>query len=87
MMTDEQKLELMFDLTSHPGWKLLIEDLVGRDEALKESLTSQYINEYNLGLVQGTLKVYRELINLRQVLDKVLADYKEDRENVEADYV
>lgn len=76
-MTDEQKLEELFEMTNHTGWKLLITDLEDRVDSLKEGLTSNRADEYQLGLAQGHIKVYRELINLRNWTEMVLKEQQE----------
>lgn len=85
-MTNEQlrDLELMFDMTSHPGWKALVKDMTDRVDALKEGLVSNESTPYQIGLAQGHVKVYREIIALRDMLDNFLSQQKEDELNVEA---
>lgn len=77
-MTDEQKLEELFDMTNHPGWKLLMEDLNERVDALKEGLANNRADEYQLGLAQGHIKVYRELSNLRVMIEQLMKQQQED---------
>lgn len=80
MATAEQlrDLELIFDMTSHPGWKCLVKDLSDRVDAMKEGLINNESTSYQLGLAQGHVKVYRELIVLRDMLDGYLNQIKED---------
>lgn len=73
-----QKLESMFDLTSHPGWKVLGEDLEKRVDALKEGLATREATIYQLGLAHGHIKVYRELISLRDLIEMILKQDQED---------
>jgi hypothetical protein len=74
----------MFDMTSHPGWKALVKDMTDRVDALKEGLVSNESTPYQIGLAQGHVKVYREIIALRDMLDNFLSQQKEDELNVEA---
>ncbi len=79
-MTDREKLETLFDLTSHVGWKVLGEDLEKRVEALKEGLASNESTSYQLGLAHGHIKVYREMISLRSLVEMILKDMQEDEQ-------
>jgi hypothetical protein len=76
MATAEQirDLELIFDMTSHPGWKCLVKDMQERIDALKEGLVSNESSPYQLGLAQGHVKVYREIVALRDMLDHFLSE-------------
>ena len=74
------KLEALFDLTSHPGWKVLGEDLDQRVNALKEGLASNESTSYQLGLAHGHIKVYREFMNLRGLIEMVLKQEEEDEQ-------
>jgi hypothetical protein len=75
-----KELELMFDMTSHPGWTALCEDLGRRVEALKEGMITNESTPYQIGLAQGHVKVYREIIALRKYLDQYLSQLKEDED-------
>lgn len=78
-MTEQQKeLELIFDMTSHPGWTHLCDDLGQRVDALKEGMITNESTPYQIGLAQGHVKVYRELMALRKFLDQYLSQLKED---------
>lgn len=77
-MTDEQKLEELFEMTNHKGWKLLMEDLTDRVEALKEGLVHNRADEYQVGLAQGHVKVYREMINLRVMIEQLQKQYADE---------
>lgn len=84
-MSEAQKeLELMFDMTSHPGWTALCDDLGQRVEALKEGMINNESSPYQIGLAQGHVKVYREIMALRKFLDQYLDHQKEDQADVEA---
>ena len=84
-MSDKQKeLELIFDMTSHPGWACLVDDLEQRVDALKEGMITNESTLYQVGLAQGHVKVYREIIALRKFLDQYLEQIKEDDEQVTA---
>lgn len=80
MATAEQirDLELIFDMTSHPGWKCLVKDMSDRVEAVKEGLINNESTPYQIGLAQGHVKVYREISVLRDMLDQFLNQVKED---------
>lgn len=82
MNEQQKKLETLFDLTSHPGWSVLGKDLEDRVEALKEGLATNESSTYELGLVHGHIKVYRELINLRNLIEMVLKDQQDDGEAI-----
>jgi hypothetical protein len=84
-MTDAEKLEALHEMTNVPGWKLLVEDLEARVDALKEGLVNNRSDEYQIGLAQGHIKVYREFINLRVMIDQLQKQYAEEAEDVEAD--
>jgi hypothetical protein len=88
-MTDEdiKKLEEMFDMTAHKGWAVLMEDLDKRIDAFKEGLATKEATPYQLGLVQGHIKVYRELQHLRQMIEMATKADEEERHDVEAAYV
>jgi hypothetical protein len=86
-MNDSQKLEVLHEMTNVPGWKLLVEDLEARVDALKEGLVNNRSDEYQIGLAQGHIKVYREFINLRVMIDQLQKQYAEEAEDVEADNV
>jgi hypothetical protein len=73
-MDKQKELELIFDMTSHPGWKYLCEDLEQRVDALKEGMITNESTPYQIGLAQGHAKVYREIISLRRLLDHVLTE-------------
>lgn len=75
-------LELIFDMTSHPGWKILVKDMQERVDALKEGLVSNESTPYQLGLAQGHVKVYREIVTLRDMIEHFLSEQALD--NVEA---
>ncbi len=77
-MTEDKKLEELFDLTNHQGWRFLMEDLVDRVEAFKEGLTRNESSPYQLGLAQGHIKVYREFLNLRAMIELAVEQSKED---------
>jgi DUF438 domain-containing protein len=79
---DIQKLEEIFDMTSHKGWKILMDDLKQRVDAFKEGLATKEASAYQQGLVQGHIKVYREMDNLRATIELALKQEEED--NVEA---
>jgi hypothetical protein len=67
-------LELIFDMTSHPGWKVLMKDMQDRVDALKEGMISNESSPYQIGLAQGHVKVYREMIALRAMLEHFLSE-------------
>jgi hypothetical protein len=73
-----QKLETLFDLTSHPGWKILVEDMEDRVDAIKESLTQGEVSAYDLGLAQAHVKVFREIITLRNMVEIAIKQSIED---------
>jgi hypothetical protein len=73
-MDQKKELELIFDMTSHPGWKYLCDDLEKRVDALKEGMITNESTPYQIGLAQGHVKVYREIIALRRLLDHVLTE-------------
>jgi hypothetical protein len=72
-------LEEMFDMTAHKGWSILMEDMDRRVDALKEGLATKEATVYQIGLVQGHIKVYRELKNLRSMIEMALKEYEEER--------
>jgi hypothetical protein len=78
-MNEEKKLEELFDLTNHPGWKLLISDLEERLDVMRDSLTRYEVTPYELGVAQGHIKVYRELKELRRMVELALQQHKEDK--------
>jgi hypothetical protein len=78
-MSNEKKLESLFDMTSSPGWKILMEDLTDRVDNLKEAMTVNEASSYQIGLAQGHIKVYRELINLRNMIEIAMDQAREDQ--------
>lgn len=76
-MTEEKKLEELFDLTNHPGWIFLMEDMYDRVEAFKEGLTRNESTSYQIGLAQGHIKVYREFLNLRAMIELAIEQNKD----------
>lgn len=78
MSEEIKKLETLFDLTSHPGWSVLVSDMEDRIEAIKESLTRGEVSAYDLGLAQAHVKVYREIISLRDMIDAAIKQMQED---------
>lgn len=88
MSEKRKELELIYDMTSHPGWKVLMKDLEDRVEAMKEGLATNESTAYQIGLAQGHIKVYREIINLRPLLNHVLNEAEaQEVEDGEADSV
>lgn len=83
-MDKQKELELIFDMTSHPGWKYLCEDLEQRIDALKEGMITNESTPYQIGLAQGHVKVYREMASLRRLLDHVLTE-KEAQETADVE--
>lgn len=69
----------MFDMTAHKGWLVLLEDLERRVESLKEGLATKEATVYQIGLVQGHIKVYREFKNLRAMIELALKENEENR--------
>jgi hypothetical protein len=86
MSTQEQitKLETLFDMTSHTGWGLLIEDLEERVNAIKEGMLNGELSTYDVGLAQAHVKVFREFINLRKMIDMALRQQQEDADEAVA---
>jgi len=82
-----KKLEALFDLTSHPGWQYLIDDMEERVDAIKESLTQGEVPAYELGLAQAHVKVYREIINLRTMIELAIKQSQEDTDQGDRGYV
>lgn len=78
-----KKLEQLFDLTSHPGWIMLCEDMQERIEATKEGMTRAEVTAYQQGLANGHIKVYRELIALRRIIE-ISREQAKDEETEEA---
>jgi hypothetical protein len=78
MNNEVRKLEELFDLTSHPGWKYMIEDMVERIDVMKETLTRNEVTPYELGVIQGHIKVYRELEALRRMIEVAMKQAAED---------
>lgn len=78
MNEQKRNLEALYDLTSHPGWKVLSEDLKKRVDALKEGLATNESTVYQLGLAHGHIKVYREFISLRDLLEMIIKQQMED---------
>lgn len=77
-MTEEQKIEELFEMTAGKGWQILIADLADRVEAIKDGLSRGEATPYQLGLAQGHIKVYREFIELRRMIEVALQQHKED---------
>lgn len=71
-------LELIFDMTSHPGWKILTKDLLERVDALKEGMITNESTPYQIGLAQGHVKVYREMAALRDMIEHFLSERASD---------
>ena len=84
MSEETKKLETLFDLTSHPGWAILTSDMEDRIEAIKESLTRGEVSAYDLGLAQAHVKVYREVIYLRDMMDAALKQLQEDQNEADS---
>jgi hypothetical protein len=79
-----QKLETLFDLTSHKGWIELHKDLSEKMDFIKDQLCIRELSAYELGKAHGYLDLSRELQNLRAFAEYTLAQVKE---NVEADAI
>jgi hypothetical protein len=77
-MNEEKKLEEIFDLTNHPGWKHMIDDITEREDVLTQVLTRNEVTPYELGIAQGHIKVYRELKALRKMIELAMDQAKED---------
>ncbi len=88
-MTNEQRsaLELVFDMTTHPGWKYIVKECEEKIEAFKASLISpRSITEHELGLIHGKAQAYSEFVNMRNAIDQALK-VEDFNENVETDNV
>lgn len=79
-MNDEKKLETLFDLTNHAGWKLLTSDMQDRIEATKDGISRAEVTAYQQGLANGHIKVYREMIGLRHYIELAREQSSEDDE-------
>jgi hypothetical protein len=73
-----KKLETLFDLTAHPGWKFLTDDLQERIDAIKEGLTHNEVTPYDLGQAQAHVKVFREFLGLRTLVEHAIRQAQED---------
>jgi hypothetical protein len=65
-------------MTAHPGWAILTEDLQERVDNIKESMLHGELSVYDVGLAQAHVKVYREIINLRLMVEQALKQAQED---------
>lgn len=84
-MTNEQRrtLELVFDLTAHPGWKVILSECEEKLASFKEALISPGKTDlYDLGLIRGKASAYSELLNMRNAVETVL---NVDEANEQAD--
>lgn len=89
-MTPEQirELEQILETCNSPGWKLILNDVDHKVDAIKEGFTQFGITEQLWNYGQGRISVYRELLTLEAVLDEALKQAKEDSlDNEQADSV
>jgi hypothetical protein len=63
---------------------LLIEDLEERVNAIKEGMLNGELSTYDVGLAQAHVKVFREFINLRKMIDMALRQQQEDADEAVA---
>lgn len=77
---DIKRFETLLDLTSHPGWGLLLDEYDFKIEAIKDGFTTFGITESILAYGQGRISVYRELASMGPILRNALDNQKEDNE-------
>lgn len=77
---DIKRFETLLDLTSHPGWALLLDEYDFKIEAIKDGFTQFGITEGILAYGQGRISVYRELSSMGPILRNALDNQKEDNE-------
>jgi hypothetical protein len=79
MNIDEtQRLEAIQSTVITDGWKYLCEDIQEKVDSMKEELLHPNVSLEMLRFGQGRVAVYRELLSLRQVVEHVLDQAKED---------
>lgn len=78
---DVKRFETLLDLTSHPGWGLLLDEYEYKVEAIKEGFTTFGLADQILAYGQGRISVYRELASMGPILRNALDNQKEDEQN------
>lgn len=77
---DVKKFETLLDLFAHPGWKLLVDELEFKREAIKESFVQFGVAENLLTYGQGRIQVYDELRGLPSLIEQALKPQEDDEE-------
>jgi hypothetical protein len=74
---DVKRFETLLDMFGHPGWRILIDELNFKTEALKEQFTGFGLDPTLLAFGQGRISVYRELEGLPTLLRNALEEKDE----------
>jgi predicted DNA-binding protein len=75
---DTRRLEAIQSTVASDGWKYLVEDIEQKIEAMKEEFLNPNVSLEALRFGQGRIQVYKEFLSLKQVVDAVLDQAKEE---------
>lgn len=75
---DRTRLEAIQSTVISDGWNYLIEDIQAKVDSMKEEFLNPQVTLELLRFGQGRISVYKELIGLRNVVERVLEDADAD---------
>lgn len=75
---DRTRLEAIQSTVISDGWNYLIEDIQAKVDSMKEEFLNPQVALELLRFGQGRISVYKELIGLRNVVERVLEDADAD---------
>jgi hypothetical protein len=78
---DVKRFETLLDLSSHPGWAILLDEYEFKVESIKEGFTQFGLDAGILAYGQGRISVYRELASMAPIIRNALENQKEDEQN------
>ncbi|MDE2097305.1 MAG: hypothetical protein KGL39_08690 [Patescibacteria group bacterium] len=71
---DLKRLEAIQSTVTSDGWNYLIEDILVKVDAMKEEFLNPQVTLDLIRFGQGRVSVYKEIIGLRSVVERVLDD-------------
>lgn len=71
---DLKRLEAIQSTVTSDGWNYLIEDIQAKVDAMKEEFLNPQVTLDLIRFGQGRVSVYKEIIGLRSVVERVLDD-------------
>lgn len=78
---DRKRLEAIQSTVTSDGWNYLIEDILSKIDVMKEEFLNPQVSVELLRFGQGRIAVYKEMLGLRTVVERVLDDAAEDASN------